>query len=282
MFLSWSPPHNPYHQLPARWAEVYDPAHLTLSANTADTEQHRLDLAGYYAHISALDENLGRLLDGLEERGLAENTIVVFTSDHGDMLGAHGVYRKQLPWDESTSVPLLVRCPEGLPQGQICTTPFSTEDTAPTLLSWLRIEPPETMQGRDLTAVIKGHEAAPTSSVLMSIAPFSETRGSAWRAVRTASHTFARDKSGPWLLYDNLADPDQFVNLVDDPAVATIRADLETELQGWLEQIDDPFEGAEYYLKQYGYEVEAGQSAPYTYDPVTELQITSARRRDEL
>ena len=287
MVLSWSPPHNPYHQLPTRWAGAYDPERLKLPANTGDTEQHRQDLAGYYAHISALDENLGRLLDGLEERGLAENTIVVFTSDHGDMLGAHGAYRKQWPWDESANVPLLIRWPRGLPQGQICTTPFSTEDTAPTLLAWMGIEPPETMQGRDLTAVIDGREPEPMSSVLMSIAPFSETKGSAWRAVRTARHTFARDETGPWLLYDNRRDPDQLENLVNEPTAAGIRAELETELEGWLQRLEDPFEGATHYLRQYGYDVEAGQSAPYTYDLGTydlgtDLQITSARRRDEL
>ncbi len=129
LFLSWSPPHNPYHQLPDRWIGAYDPDLLKLSANTEDTDVHRRDLAGYYTHIGALDECLGRLLDGLEHRGLTENTIVVFTSDHGDMLGAHGRYRKQWPWDESANVPLLVRWPRGLPQGEVCSAPPSARKT---------------------------------------------------------------------------------------------------------------------------------------------------------
>lgn len=81
--LSWSTPHNPYHQLPERWYRVYDPERLKLPPNTSDMPENRRDLAGYYAHISALDECLGRLLDGLVERGLDQDTIVVFTSDHG-------------------------------------------------------------------------------------------------------------------------------------------------------------------------------------------------------
>lgn len=282
MFLSWSTPHNPYHQLPDEWADVYDPASLTLPANTADTEAHRRDLAGYYAHISALDANMGRLLAGLEARGLAEDTIVVFTSDHGDMLGAQGVYRKQWPWDESAVVPLLVRWPGALPNGQVCPVPFSIEDSAPTLLQWMGLEVPATMEGRNLAACIAGQAPAPESSVLMSIAPFSETRGSAWRGVRTARHTYVRTESGPWLLYDNHADPDQLTNLIDAPEAAVLRTDLQAELDRWLQRLDDPFAAPDQYLAQYGYDVAEGRAAPHTYDLQTDLPIQHACRREDL
>lgn len=282
MFLSWSTPHNPYHQLPERWSTAYDPASLTLPANTPDTEAHRRDLAGYYAHISALDACLGRLLDGLQARGLADNTIVVFTSDHGDMLGAQGVYRKQWPWDESAVVPLLVRWPKALPAGQVCAVPFSTEDSAPTLLHWLGLQAPATMEGRNLAPCIAGQAPPPVSSVLMSIAPFSETRGNAWRGVRTARHTYVRNTSGPWLLFDNIADPDQLNNLIDDPQSGPVQLDLEAELDRWLQQLDDPFAEPEYYLNRYGYDVAEGQAAPHTYDLQSELAIMYARRRQDL
>jgi arylsulfatase A-like enzyme len=282
LVLSWSTPHNPYQQLPDRWIDSYDPATLELRANAADTEEHRRDLSGYYAHISALDEALGRLLDGLDQRGLTEDTIVVFTSDHGDMLGSHGAYRKQWPWDESALVPLIVRWPTDLGTGETCDVPFSTEDTAPTLLSWMGLETPETMEGRDLTGAIAGHEAAPLSSVLMSITPFSENRGDAWRGVRTDRHTFVRKASGPWLLYDNLQDPCQLKNLVDDPACKAIRSALEKELDRWLELLGDSFEAPEAYVRRYGYEVEAGNSAPHSYDLEIPQPLIHARRRDEL
>jgi arylsulfatase A-like enzyme len=282
LFLSWSTPHNPYHQLPGRWQDVYDPASLTLPANTPDTETHRRDLAGYYAHISALDETLGRLLAALQASGQADNTIVVFTSDHGDMLGAQGVYRKQWPYDESALVPMIVRWPQGLASGEVSRVPFGIEDSAPTLLSWMGVEPAASMETRDLTGAIAGTEAAPTSSVLLSIAPFSENRGRAWRGVRTATHTYARDEDGPWLLFDNAADPDQLHNLLDEPGAATLRADLETELAGWLERLQDPFLEPAAMIARYGYDVESGRAAPYTYDLETELPVQRARRRQDL
>lgn len=282
MFLSWSTPHNPYHQLPGRWADVYDPSSLTLPANTEDTEAHRRDLAGYYAHISALDESLGVVLEQLEKTGQADNTIVVFTSDHGDMLGAQGVYRKQWPYDESAVVPLLVRWPDALPGGQVSDVPFSIEDSAPTLLSWLGQDVPESMEGRDLSAAIAGREPAPTTSVLLSIAPFSENRGNAWRGVRSTSHTYVRDESGPWLLFDNQADPDQLTNLIGVPEAQPTADQLEIELQQWLDRLADPFDSPAQVLSRYGYDVESGRAAPHTYELETDLPLQLARRRDEL
>jgi len=89
---------------------------------------------GYFSHISAEDEEMGRLMKKLSQLGIADNTIVCFSSDHGDMLGSFGRYGKNVPWEESIRVPFLVRWPAGIPAGKRLDTLFSTVDVAPTLL----------------------------------------------------------------------------------------------------------------------------------------------------
>jgi len=111
LMLSWGPPHAPYHTAPTEYRSRFSPEQIQLSPNVPDevAEQSRRDLSGYYAHIAALDDCFGRLLQTLAEEGLSDNTIVVFTSDHGDMLGSHGMWKKQSPWDESQRIPFLLR-----------------------------------------------------------------------------------------------------------------------------------------------------------------------------
>jgi len=77
-----------------------------------------------------------------------------------------------------------------------------------------------------------------------------------WRGVRTKRHTYVRRLDGPWLLYDNKADPDQLHNLVDDPAHAALRAKLDAELNRWLERTNDPFKPRQYYVEKYGYHID--------------------------
>ena len=112
--MAWGPPHNPYTTAPEKYKSMYDAAKLKLRPNVPAgmvEAQARHDLAGYYAHCSALDDAMGQILATLAETGLAENTILLFSADHGDMLGSQGQTRKQRPWDESARVPMLIRWP---------------------------------------------------------------------------------------------------------------------------------------------------------------------------
>ncbi|MDP6124511.1 MAG: sulfatase [Candidatus Latescibacteria bacterium] len=266
LFLSWSPPHNPYDQLPDRWIDSYDPDEIELPENTPDTPDNRRDLAGYYAHISAIDDNIGRIPDSLEAQGLSDDTIVVFTSDHGDMLGAHGRYRKQWPWDESVLVPLIVSHPGALESGDVSGVLVNIPDLMPTLLSWMDIECPRSVEGADLSGVIAGNQSGPSSAFISIMVPFAEQVEKPWRMVRTEQYTYARDPGGPWLLFDNISDPDQLNNLIGNPEMAEIERGLDRELDDWLERLDDGFLPPEEHLDQYGYEVdEQHRMAPYTY-----------------
>ena len=134
LVLSWGPPHDPYMTAPDKYAAMYQPDKLKLRPNVpADgVEEVRKKQCGYYAHCSALDDCVGQLWSTLRETGLEKDTIFVFTSDHGDMLGSHGRFHKQVPHDEAILVPLLIQWPKLAARD--VTAPIGTPDLMPTLL----------------------------------------------------------------------------------------------------------------------------------------------------
>lgn len=244
LFLSWGPPHNPYEQLPPWFARLYDPSRIQPPPNFHDGDGRRRELAHYYGHVSALDQQLMRLLDALDEAGLADDTIVVYTSDHGDMLWSQGRVRKQQPYEESCRIPLVVRWPGAIPAGRAARGCLGIVDLAPSLLSLLGLEVPEAMQGSDLAAFLTGGGETPASSFLMDLLPVDEGFAQGlreWRGVRTARHTYARwVEGGEWLLHDHAADPYQLHNLIESPEHAPVRAELAAELEAWLRRVGDP------------------------------------------
>jgi arylsulfatase A-like enzyme len=268
LVLSWGPPHNPYETAPEAYKRLFEAERLVLRPNVDGTVRSaRKDLAGYYAHIAAMDACLGDLLKTLDEQGLRENTLVVFTSDHGDMLGSHGMIRKQKPWDESIRVPLLVRYPAAQAHGRKIGAPVNTPDLMPTLLGLCGARVPESVQGEDLSDWIRGGPAPEDRPALIAChTPFGEWHrkkgGREYRGVRTARHTYVRDLNGPWLLFDNVADPYQLTNLANDPAHAALQARLEAELQRLLRQTGDEFQPGSTYIAQWGYEVDPTGTVP--------------------
>jgi arylsulfatase A-like enzyme len=272
LMLSWGPPHGPYHTAPEESRALYDPDRITLRPNVPDTHaaQSRRDLAGYYAHITALDAALGRLLHTLEDCGLADDTLLVFTSDHGDHLGSHGLGGKQTPWDESILVPFLVRWPRALGTAyRDVDLPFATPDVMPTLLGLCGLPIPATVEGTDYSPTLRGVPQIDPDAALVACyfvhGAFRKMGGRHYRGIRTRWHTYVRDLSGPWLLYDNAADPFQLHNLCGLPAHAALQADLDSRLRRLLEQRGDAFLPGESYVRQWGYDV----------DPVTGYAASS-------
>ncbi|HEY3236060.1 MAG TPA: sulfatase, partial [Polyangiaceae bacterium] len=246
LYLSWGPPHNPYEAAPPEYLARYQPTALTLRDNVPlhCREQAARDYAGYYAHISALDEQLGRLVDALQERGILERTIFVFTSDHGDMLFSHGRQRKQQPWDESVRIPFLISWPGHIPAGTRTSALLSTVDFMPTLLSLMGINGRFDMQGTDLSSVALGRaEQGPSTIWLMDVVSVDEGRNMGvreWRGLRTARYTYARFTDGePWVLFDNAKDGWQVHNLALEPSAQELRLRLEDELSAWLRAHND-------------------------------------------
>jgi len=271
LWLAWGPPHNPYDTAPAKYRAMYSPDAIQLRPNVAKSNeaQARKELAGYYAHCTALDDCFADLLHTLDEAGIAENTIVVFTSDHGDMLWSQDQQRKQRPWEESVRVPLLIRFPAVMnikPQRNEAT--INSEDVMPTLLSLCGMPTPKSVEGLDFSANMRGQpDPSGGATVVRCVSPFGEyTRpkgGREYREIRTARYTYVCELAGPWLLYDNQVDPFQLHNLINDPAYAALREEMESLLKKKLAGQHDEFLPGADYIKKWGYKTDVWGTMPY-------------------
>ncbi len=208
--VSLEAPHPPYHAIAPHVAEVKR-GELKLRANVptgGDVEkQAREEMAGYYAHIEATDRAIGKLLTEVD---LAE-TIVVFTSVHGDMHGSHGLFRKAWPYEESIRVPLLVRYPGGKAPSSNLQAP--KEDSSPVSLVDLPHMAVAWAEGREWhnkrdSALI----SMPSATEIALQCPV------AWRGFRSPKHKLVLNEDGtPWLYFDLEKDPLEMRNLVNEP-----------------------------------------------------------------
>ena len=260
LMLSLGPPHFPLHTAPEQYRRMYDGRELVLRPNVP--AEHRAkaqeELRGYYAHIAALDDAFPIVHDAIRDAGIADRTIFIYTSDHGDMRQSQGLDTKLFPWEESVSVPLLMRHP-GITKsgGMTCPVPIDGPDIMPTLLGLCGLELPATVEGRDWSPIILGQEQ-PTGDEALFLnmsAEFTELRFNgmkAYRGLRTMQHTYVRNIDGPWLLYDNHADPYQMNNLINQPQHAALQASLEAQLQERLRERKDEFLPGPVYLERAG------------------------------
>ncbi|MDF2157651.1 sulfatase [Algoriphagus sp. CAU 1675] len=260
IMLSWGPPHNPYHTAPEEYRKLYDPAKITLRENVPEEFQDsaRQIIADYYAHITALDKAMGDLLAAVEKEGLSDHTIIVFTSEHGDMLFSKGVLRKQRPYDESIKVPMLIRYPEKLAKPRKIKGPINTPDLLPTLLGLSGIKVPKTVEGTDFSKpLVEGKDISSEGALIMLPVPFHEWQfmngGREFRGIRTDRYTYVKDLKGPWLLYDNQEDPFQQQNLVGRAQFKNLQDRMEKVLKAKLRQTKDEFLPADDYMTQWNY-----------------------------
>ncbi|MGH9846245.1 MAG: sulfatase family protein, partial [Blastocatellia bacterium] len=248
LMVMMGPPHDPY-QAPPRYEAMYDARKLTMRPNWKEGARmgSRQDIASYYAQITAVDDQVGRLMQTLKDLTLDEDTIVVLTSDHGDLLGSQGLRLKRKPWEEFIRVPGIVRYPRVVKAGQQSDVMLTHVDFAPTLLSLCGLKAPRTMQGTDLARVILGQtqraqraQRAPDSAYFQIFGPYDgDGTPFGWRGVRTNRHMYARSRQQPWVLYDLEKDPYQLKNLANEPAAAPIRAEMEKRLSAWMKRTGD-------------------------------------------
>ncbi len=255
--LSWGPPHCPYHLAPKRFRDMYPPESIALRPNAVEarvqnrgvplsTEEadafKKRQIAGYYAHCSALDACFGRMMATLDELGLSEDTLVIFTSDHGDMLFSQDRGWKTKPWRESVGIPLLMRWPGQIAAGQESRLPISLVDLMPTVLGVVGAPIPDGVQGLDLSWHPLGRDGTvPESSFINYVVTSSAQRHKPWRGVVTERYTYAETREGVWVMYDDIADPYQMNNLADNPAAAELRQHLHSLVAEWLAKTDDDF-----------------------------------------
>ena len=216
-------PHDPFNP-PERFLQYYEPDELPPPQMTeADRERcglsdddWRIICAHYFALCSHIDEQVGRMLDCLDETGQADNTIVVFFSDHGGHQGNHGKAGKTAPgYDTCSRVPLLMRYPARIQPDKRCDDLVELVDLAPTILDLCSAEVPPHLQGRSLAPWLLGRSAtAGRESAFMEIG---NPGAKQFKAVRTKDYYFAVNNNGGEELYDMQEDPNQLCNQADNP-----------------------------------------------------------------
>lgn len=258
--ISIATPHYPHGSAPKKYKDMYPPEKLKLNPNISPkfVERSRKELQGYYAHATATDEAIGDVLAKIKTLGLDNNTIVVFSSDHGEMMGAHGVkpFVKQLAWDESINIPFLISYPTiGGKRGSVVNAPLTTPDILPSLLGLTNIQIPESIEGENLADLIRNpNPDADRAALVMNPAPFGANyKDAPYRGIRTKQYTYAITPNGPSMFYDNIADPYQQHNLLGDEKWKEVQRDLDLKLRAKLRKIGDECKSRDYFLSKWKY-----------------------------
>lgn len=256
LFVSYGTPHTPYRP-PARY-DRFKPAELSWRPNVPEkirnSQIYSKHLGGYYGLCELLDHETGRLMAFLDESGLAKNTVVMITSDHGDAHGSHGLHHKGQPEEESLGIPWIIRGP-GVKPGVVTETLAGTIDFAPTLLSLCRAEIPDRMVGRNLTPALAGKEMKVpwvyTQGRMTTAPQRPQTEGNvnarrniqaAWRALVTPRYKLAVDnRENVRLLIDLEKDRYEMNNLANEPEHAALQERLWKQLRSIGQQTRDPF-----------------------------------------
>ncbi|MBX7257730.1 MAG: arylsulfatase [Candidatus Hydrogenedentes bacterium] len=261
--VSFARPHSPYDP-PKRFMDLYRDASLPPAiagdwaagfkprSGPEDSIWHG-DLgadivhhsrAGYYGSVTFIDEQIGRILETLESRDLLEQTLIVFTSDHGDMLGDHHLWRKSYAYDASARIPLLMRCPESLSsiqRGRVLSQPVELRDILPTFMEAAEAGGAETLDGRSLLQLARGDSDG-------------------WRDVIDLEHDICYDPSNHWnaltdgrmkyiyhaqqgeeQLFDLEKDPHELTDLSGDSSHAATLRTWRTRLTEHLSERGEPF-----------------------------------------
>ena len=191
-------------------------------------EQLREIIANTYGQIALIDHNVGRILKALDEMEIADNTIVIYISDHGDWLGDHGLILKgPMHYDGLLRVPMIVRGPN-VPRGKKVDEPVSTLDLGPTFYDYGHAEALQTQHGETLRPLVEGDDARRDYAMNeWELLPTRAGVGLSLRTVRTKTHKLTIDlQSEAGEMYDLLADPDELHNLFDDDAYQAIKETL--------------------------------------------------------
>jgi len=229
-YIAYGPPHKP-EQCPDEFKTMYPPEGFTLPPDvegkfSAEVEAElRQSLQVYYGQVTSIDVEIGRIVQGLKDLGLDDNTIIVYTSDHGDKLGSHcspdKLRGKSAPYATAFRIPLIVRWPGAIPSGQVCDALVSSVDVAPTILELAGRPVPWKMQGDSMAAWCRGGVGPSNDGVFIALGT--------WQAVWDGRYVYC-PSSNYRILYDHQTDPYEMTNLFGNSSLQSERDRLDVLL----------------------------------------------------
>ncbi|KIT15031.1 sulfatase-like hydrolase/transferase [Jannaschia aquimarina] len=261
---SFNGPHPPF-VIPEPYFSMYDPADAVRPPNFGprpgepaanetsyyrrlfldhgeDFEAWRKSYAVYWGFTSLIDDQLGRILNALEAEGTLDDTIVIYLSDHGENLGAHGLWHKMVGYEESIRVPLIFRLPGRISNGLRSDMPSSLVDVAPTLARLCDLPSRPEWRGRDLSGVMAGEEAPDLGREMFAMhRPLGDWMGTVpWRMIEADRKKLIWHLDGAVELFDLEADPFELNDLAASPGAADLRRDLLARLHDLMAEVADP------------------------------------------
>jgi arylsulfatase A-like enzyme len=268
LFLSWGPPHDPWDEnnMPKEFQELYRGVTLPRRPNYSEVSDPYADewaklttnyprqvdafQRAYYTQTANIDWNVGRMLEVLDRAKLADNTILVFTSDHGEMFGAHGRRAKYIFYEEAARVPFLMRWPGHIPAKLTSEALLGTPDIMPTLLTMLDLPVPGSVEGSDLSRHVRGEGGSgPDAAHMQGMGTTAAwTDGTEWRALRDHEYTYAiYRRDGRELLLRHRTDPYQMRDLASEKSEAATLQHYREKSQAWRKAHNDTFESCTWY-----------------------------------
>lgn len=245
LFVNYNPPHSPYSCREDTDYAAYD-YYAALPTEERMPKRENVTLAGekfeenahvYYSHVSGIDRCVGRMMQALRDSGLDSDTIIIYTSDHGEMLGSHGLMAKNMPYEEATAIPFIIRW-HGRLAHRVEPLMLTAVDMMPTVLGLCNAPKPEGLDGTDFSALLETGEGAKPTAVL-----FTQQKR---KGVRTADYLFTvaygnEREHGELLLFDLRQDPYQLHPLMPTDIPAEDMSRLCSALGELLSRSADPW-----------------------------------------
>ncbi|ELY54070.1 sulfatase-like hydrolase/transferase [Natronolimnohabitans innermongolicus] len=263
-------PHHPY-VVPEPYASMYDPDEIEPPESYAETYDGKPQvhenylhyrgadglewdhwaeaIAKYWGFVTMIDEQLERILETLEDRGLADETVVVHAADHGDFVGAHRQFNKgPLMYDDTYRIPLQIRWPGVTEPGTTCEAPVHLHDLASTFLEIGGVDVPDSFDSRSLVPLLEAGGDSTRVPAAWPDATFAQYHGDEFglytqRMVRTKRYKYVYNGPDVDELYDLEADSAELQNLIDHPAYGDVREEMRERLIEWMRETDDPNQG---------------------------------------
>lgn len=254
--VHYTAPHSPWgaEHHPKEFIDLYEDCPFNSVPNVPDhpgltcdpvygTAKRRENLRGYFAAVTAMDQGIGKILDRLDEKGLTEDTIVIFAADNGMNMGHHGVWGKgngtqpMNMYDTSVKVPFMVSYPKVVPAGSVCTQMVSAYDFFPTLLDFLGLDAHQVqnLPGKSFAEALRGKKETADQNVVVfdEYGPVRMIRSSRYKYIHIYPY-------GPNEFYDLQQDPGEEHNLIDDPAYEPLILEMRREMESWFNRYVNP------------------------------------------